>query len=86
MLMRGIDALCHSLASCWRSRLVAALSPGLFSVVLALSIVAAPRVVRGAVLRRKAFDYVTAAVASGASPATFPTGKSIRCWEAVSCF
>ena len=72
VLMRSMDALLAFPGILLALALVAALSPGLFSVVLALSVVAVPRfarVVRGAVLRRKAYDYVTAAVAIGASPA-----------------
>jgi ABC-type dipeptide/oligopeptide/nickel transport system permease subunit len=72
LLMRAMDALLAFPGILLALALVAALSPGLFSVVLALSIVAVPRfarVVRGAVLRRKEYDYVTAATAIGAPPA-----------------
>jgi peptide/nickel transport system permease protein len=72
VLMRSMDAVLAFPGILLALALVAVLSPGIFSVVLALSVVAVPRfarVVRGAVLRRKAYDYVTAAVAIGASPA-----------------
>jgi ABC-type dipeptide/oligopeptide/nickel transport system permease subunit len=70
-LMRCMDALMAFPGILLALALVAALDPGLLSVVLALSIVAIPRfarVVRGSVLQRKSADFVTAARAIGATP------------------
>jgi peptide/nickel transport system permease protein len=71
VLMRCMDAILSFPGILLAMALVAALDPGLVSVILALSVVAVPRfarIVRGSVIQRRGLDFVAAAHALGCSP------------------
>lgn len=68
ILMRVMDALMAFPGILLAIALVAALGPGLFSLILAIGIVSTPRfarITRASVLQRKELDYVMAARALG---------------------